>query len=62
MKNTVISVICLSLVFVYSIFTFFYIKNFKVQMESCLPYAETTITAKDCENIEKIYRTKKDVL
>ncbi|MBE6894077.1 MAG: DUF4363 family protein [Ruminococcaceae bacterium] len=62
MKHTVISAICLVLVIAYSYSTLFYIGSVKTEIESRLIFNGNLPTASDCENIENIYESKKNVL
>ena len=65
MKNTVISVICIFAVFIYSFFTTFYVNDFSKKMNNLLPasesseYVNTEININDLVNI---YENKKYIL
>jgi len=63
MKSIIISAVCLTLVFIYSIFTFNYVKNFKQEIDGYLPYLnDVSLYQSSSENIKKAYNNKKRVL
>lgn len=61
MRNTIISVICIVLVFIYSSFTMLYIDDFSNQINRQLPLS-FEISDANINNINNIFNNRKKVL
>lgn len=61
MKHAVISAVCVAAVFLYSIFTMFYVKDFSRQINSCMT-SENNVVYTDTDVIKNIYEERKHIL